>query len=432
MALGALAVIEPMIQKINLAEIINRHLPVDPQAEFDHGTILTMLAAARLYSPVALSNVADWAESSGANLLWDSPAEKLNDDWLGRSLDALFTQRHSIQASLAQHVAEKFNISLDRLHYDPTHVLFTGAYANAEVREALTDEVVLSDDARGAAAINKGRATDDAPKGSRMVHVGLLSYIDELGVLPLFGHTIDGNQNGRTGIREQLALVNKLLKPPKFTMISDRGTFSVAHLLRLKKVNSHAICSVPWADVKELFEANRKSLQWKQASYLSIEQQRRRDRNSDLPPEAYQLAVLNHTMTDDASKKSIAVRVMFVFSSADQKVVEQQRQKKIASIAKELQQLEKSVAAGRYNDKIASVAKRVARAFGAGTADCYFTWTLVKLTAAEQKTLPKPTSGCRIPTHRFAWTFDAKQVSHDEASDGFSAIVTTAPKTQHS
>ncbi|MEZ6152630.1 MAG: hypothetical protein R3C09_21235 [Pirellulaceae bacterium] len=32
----------------------------------------------------------------------------------------------------------------------------------------------------------------------------LLSHIDELGVLPLFGHMIDGNQNGRTGIREQL------------------------------------------------------------------------------------------------------------------------------------------------------------------------------------------------------------------------------------
>ncbi len=45
-AFGALAVIEPMIKKINLAEIINRHLPTDPQAEFDHGRVLCALTAA--------------------------------------------------------------------------------------------------------------------------------------------------------------------------------------------------------------------------------------------------------------------------------------------------------------------------------------------------------------------------------------------------
>ncbi|MEQ9411492.1 MAG: DUF4277 domain-containing protein [Fuerstiella sp.] len=106
LAFGALAVIEPMIEKINLAAIINRHLPVDPQAEFDHGRLLSLLTAARLYSPVALSNVADWAEQSGADILWDIPAQKLNDDRLGRSLDAFFTQRHSILGSLALHVAE--------------------------------------------------------------------------------------------------------------------------------------------------------------------------------------------------------------------------------------------------------------------------------------------------------------------------------------
>jgi transposase len=173
-------------------------------------------------------------------------------------------------------------------------------------------------------------------------------------------------------------------------------------------------------------------LKWKEASYLSIEQQRRRDRNSELPLESYQLAVLNHTMTDEASKQSIAVRVMFVFSSADQKVVQQQRQKKIVSITKEFEQIEKSVAAGRYNTKMAAVAKRVARAFGTGTADRYFTWKLVELTSAQQQQLPNPARGCRLPTHRFEWTFDPKQVSTDEASDGYSAIVTTAPKTQFS
>ena len=32
---------------------------------------------------------------------------------------------------------------------------------------------------------------------------------EKLGPLPLFGHTIDGNQNGHTGIHEQTALIHE-------------------------------------------------------------------------------------------------------------------------------------------------------------------------------------------------------------------------------
>ncbi|MBW3598700.1 MAG: DUF4277 domain-containing protein [Planctomycetes bacterium] len=75
-------------------------MPTDRQAEFAHGNVLTLLVAARLYHPVALVNVGAWAAESGA----DIPPENLNDDRLGKSLDALSTQRHSILAAIALHV----------------------------------------------------------------------------------------------------------------------------------------------------------------------------------------------------------------------------------------------------------------------------------------------------------------------------------------
>ncbi len=40
-------------------------------------------------------------------------------------------------------------------------------------------------------------------------------------------------------VAEQLALIEKHLKPPALTMISDRGTFSAGHLLRLQEVDRH-------------------------------------------------------------------------------------------------------------------------------------------------------------------------------------------------
>jgi transposase len=132
---GSLAVIAPILEQMDLAGILDRHLPQDPQAEFSAGSILSLLVAARLSNPVALVNVADWAQQSGADLVWKIPPEKLNDDRLGRALDAFYYQRHSILASIAMHVAETFDISLQRLHYDPTAIFFHGTYAASQPRD---------------------------------------------------------------------------------------------------------------------------------------------------------------------------------------------------------------------------------------------------------------------------------------------------------
>ena len=258
---GALAVVWPLLERMQVASVINRHLPADPQAEYDHGRVLTLLMAARLYSPVALVNVPKWAAESGADILWDIPVEKLNDDRLGRSLDALFTQRHSILASVALHVSQEFGIPLSELHYDPTHIVLHGAYETSRPRDELAaGEKVLSDDALPPAHITRGRPMSDAPKDVQLIHAGLCTLVDELGPLPIFAHTVGGNQNGHTAVAEQLALIKKHLKPPKLTMISDRGTFSAGHLLRLRESGYQAIAAAPWDEMVPLSKGERDRL----------------------------------------------------------------------------------------------------------------------------------------------------------------------------
>ena len=434
---GSLAVIYPLLQRMNVRRIVNQHLPADPQAEFDYGTILSLLMAARLYSPVALSNVAEWATESGAEILWQMPPEKITDDRLGGALDALFEQRHSILAHLALQVSREFDVPLTELHYDPTHLLFEGAYENAESREGVVfrqagQEHIRSDDQLAPAHITKGRATDDAPKGSLMIHAGLSTYVDEYGPLPLFGHTIDGNQNGRKAVDEYLALIRKHLKPTALTMISDRGTFSAGHLQRLKAEGFHAICSAPWGDFRGLFDQHRQKLVWKKARYLSLEQQRRRTADSQLPQEHYELAVVKHRLTDDATKREIPCRVVFVFSTADQKVVRRQRQKHIDHIRTGLEKTQKNVArGGPYSDE-PSVLRRVARLCGNKEAAKYFSWNMVKLTKRQRDQLPKPGPGERRATHRFDFTFDHQALKRDEQYDGYSVLVTTVPQNRGS
>lgn len=430
---GSLALIVPLLERMEIAGIINQHVPADDQAEFGHGSVLSLLVAARLYSPIALTGVAEWAADSGADILWNIPPEKLNDDRLGRSLDAFFTQRHSILATVALHVAREFDVPLRDVHYDPTHILLRGAYDTAQPRDpVVADSGTRSDHTLEPAHIAPGRATADAPLGALMIHAGLCTHVDEFGPLPFFGHTTDGNQNGHTAVAEQLALLQKHLPLPELTMISDRGTFSVGHLLRLKDAAGYAICSAPWDEFRALFDEHRASLTWKKASYLSLEQQRRRAAASDLPKEHYELTVLRHELTDDQSKRTISCRVVFVFSTADQKVVRKQRQKQIDKLREGLEQIQQSVAAGRRSTDTQSVARRVDKLFGSKDAARYFHWKMEPLSAPERARLPAPSRGCKRPTHRFVFRFDQTAVQHDEQYDGYSVLVTTVPQQQAS
>ncbi len=426
---GALAVIWPLLERMGVAEIINQHLPADPQAEHDHGTVLSLLAAARLYSPVALVNVARWADESGADILWNIPVEKITDDRLAKSLDAFFTQRHSILAALALRISREFGVPLSELHYDPTHILFHGAYEDSEPRAELpAGEAVRSDDQLPPAHITTGRPLSDAPKDVQMIHAGLCTVVDEWGALPIFGHTVDGNRNGHTAAAEQLALLKKHLKLAELTFISDRGTFSAGHLLRLSQSGFAAIAAAPWDDFRALFDEQQKRLKWKRASYLSIEQKRRRTQGN-LPQEHYDLAVVRHTLIERESGEKIACRVIFVFSTADQKVARKNREKSVIKIREGLEHIQRSVAEGRRHTDPTSIARRVGKLMGQRQAAAYFQYQMTSLTKRERERLPPPGRGCKRSEYRFEFSYDPKAADRDATYDGYSALVTTAPQT---
>ena len=62
-AFGPLAHVAPLLQCLGIADIIDDHLPPDPQLEFAHGRVLSLLLAARLCQPTPLVNVPTWALS---------------------------------------------------------------------------------------------------------------------------------------------------------------------------------------------------------------------------------------------------------------------------------------------------------------------------------------------------------------------------------
>ena len=204
--LGPLALLDPLLQRMQVADIIDRHLPPDPQRKFSHGQVLSLLLAARLASPTALVNIPAWAEKAGADILWNIPADKLNDDRLGRALDAFFTQRHSILACVAEQVLRTANLPRDRIHFDLTNLLFEGAYETSQPRppELPLPPVTPSADFPPA-HITYGYGTCDV----KLVQAGLSAVIDDRGAVPLFVQLLDGNRNGHPAIEQHFELLQQ-------------------------------------------------------------------------------------------------------------------------------------------------------------------------------------------------------------------------------
>jgi transposase len=426
LAFGPLALIAPLLQRLDVASIIDRHLPPDPQLAFSHGHILSLLLAARLCQPTALINVSSWAERTGADLLWDIPADSLNDDRLGRALDAFFTQRHSILTAVAVQAIQLAELSLDRLHFDPTHLIFHGDYQSSQPRPLATPWPPTVGGEVPPAHITHGYGDD-----AKLIQVGLTSVVDELGAVPLLGQCLDGNQNGHTAIRQQCdwLLAEGLLRPGAL-MISDRGTFSVEHVARLHRHGCHVLCSVPWGDYRELYDTHATHLHWQRASYLSLEQQRRREAHSSLPQEHYDLAVVRHTLTDPETGQPLPCRVLFVYSSADAAICRQTRDRDVLRLQQGLAEVAATVARGHPQTTQASIARRVTRLFGNRAAAHFFHWEMIPLTAEEQAALPPPGRGCRRPMYRFRYEFDAAAAAAAARYDGLAALVTTAPREQ--
>jgi hypothetical protein len=140
--------------------------------------------------------------------------------------------------------------------------------------------------------------------------------------------------------------------------------------------------------------------------------------------------VVRHELLDPETKQAIPCRVLFVFSTADQQVCRQTRDQAIAKIRAGLEQLAATVQRGHPATTQASIERRVAKLLGRQSAARYFRWEWLPLAPAEQAALPPPSRGCRRPTQRFIFHYDASAAAADAAYDGYAALVTTAPITR--
>jgi hypothetical protein len=126
--LGSLPVIADFSRRLDIAGIIDRVCPMRDVALVSHGQVIEALIANRLTHPQAMVAVADWARDWAVEEVYGLAPDALNDDRLGRALDAVAPQVQHIVGSVGAQAIEAFGIDVARLHWDMTSISLYGAY----------------------------------------------------------------------------------------------------------------------------------------------------------------------------------------------------------------------------------------------------------------------------------------------------------------
>jgi hypothetical protein len=137
--LGALPIIERLLQRMRLEEFLRAYLPpADRRCRIDPTIGITLLLKNVLLAREPLYGVGEWAARFVPQALGlaDTQLASLNDDRAGRCLDRLFQcDVSSLVLMLVTHVVREFKVDLDELHNDSTTITFSGAYADAAAEQ---------------------------------------------------------------------------------------------------------------------------------------------------------------------------------------------------------------------------------------------------------------------------------------------------------
>lgn len=213
--LGALPVVARFCERLDIRGIIDRACPIRDLALVTHGRVIETLIANRLTSPQPLLHVTDWAEQWAVEEIFGVEASWLNDDRVGRALDAIAPVLDGIIGSIGTVAITEFGLDVARLHWDMTSISLFGAY----------DTV---DDAF--AQPRYGHPKDRRPD-LKQIQTGLAVTGD--GGVPILHRAFDGNAGEVNQVVGAMTSLKKMCGERDFLLVGDSKLVSFDNLRQI-------------------------------------------------------------------------------------------------------------------------------------------------------------------------------------------------------
>ncbi len=384
---GPLLLVAHYLARLGLVKLIDTAAPMRGRAMLTHGEVIGALVANRLAGPAPLYDVAGWASSAAVAELFGVPAGLLNDDRLGRALDALAPVAERVRGEVALAAASACRADLSRLHLDLTAVRFTGGYTDsALVQKGWAAERTIARQVKTLQA-----ATPDGVAVYYRPHPGASSE------LPCF-----------TAALEQLAAI----APPEVVVVADSGMGYLGTLCDADTAKLRFV--VPLRADTGWAARFRADVDGGIDTLPELDHCARRERR--LPPAQrtrYRGLLRNFEATHPDTDTRHQLRVAYIWSSEEAASVAAGRERALATAEAGLTRIRNGLG-GRYYKTRKQVDDRVTKLIGPRIAD------LITVTTATRGA--KPT----ITWHRNHHTIAAAA-----ELDGLYAIATNLPDPPH-
>ncbi len=209
--LGALPVVAQFGRRLRIAEVVDELCPVRQVAPVSHGEVIEALVANRLTAPAPLVQVEAWAAAMAVDEVYGIEPRLLNDDRLGRALDAIAPHLDEVIGSVGAAAISEFGVDVARLHWDMTSISLYGAYPEPDEEYP---------------APRWGHPKDRRPD-LKQVQAGLAVAAD--GGIPVFHHAYDGGAGEVAQVTGAMTALKKIAGPRTFLLVGDSKLISWAN-----------------------------------------------------------------------------------------------------------------------------------------------------------------------------------------------------------
>ena len=391
--LGALPVVASFCRRLDLEGIVDRACPVREVATLTHGQVIQVLVANRLTSPTPLRRVQDWAAAWAVPEVFEILPETLNDDRIGRALDAIAPKLDAIVGSVGAQAIAAYGVQVARLHWDMTSISLYGAYDGPE---------------DGFIAPRFGHPKDRRPD-LKQVQTGLGVSGD--GGVPVFHRAYDGGAGEVAQVAGAMRALRQLAGERRFLLVGDSKLVSYANLrdIMAAEVDFIAPASKTYVPAELLARLDHGAAT--PVDYLA-------ERDAGKPPgQRGSYRVVEDTMTIAGKRirdPVLRLRRIFVWSSARAGAAATARARKLERATDDLQRLARGLGSRHYPtvDKVQARLATIARSRRV-------TGLLRAQVGIDQRGTPT-----------LAWWFDQAALAREQATDGWYALLTNLDPTQ--
>jgi len=334
-------------------------------------------------------HVQDWARPWAVEEIFGTDPGALNDDRIGRALDAIAPELEGIVGSVGAAAIAAFGIDVARVHWDMTSISLFGAYRDPQ---------------EGFATPRFGHPKDRRTD-LKQIQAGLAVTSD--GGVPVFHRAYHGGAGEIAQVTAAMESLRKLAGPRKFLMVGDSKLISYPNLGALVEADVEFIAPSSKTYVKATILAEQHLLGSTAVDDVA-------DRDLGKAPELRGRWRVREDAMALAPPKggkgpALALRRVFVWSSTRAGAAQLARTKKLARASDDLGRLEHGLG-GRHYPNAEAVATRIAAIASGRRVTSY-----LRTTIGTDSVTDKPT---------LAWHFDDGAIAAEAATDGWYALLT--------